>query len=86
MKSFLITFPSATLAFRAEKEMKSGGIDDAKVEAVPTALSGTCYGLGVAFSGEEPSRAIDICNAHEIQWKRCWLRDGDKFDEMEVVL
>ena len=46
MSSFLITMPSATAAFSAEKLLKEAGTQ-AKVVAVPADLSNTCYGLGV---------------------------------------
>ncbi len=81
MSSFLITMPSATAAFSAEKLLKEAGIQ-VKVVAVPADLSNTCYGLGVEVTSKEnmPIREIQIIENGGGKWKRCWKKTEGTYE------
>ena len=75
MNKYLLTFPTTTAAFGAEKILKESGYD-AQVDAVPFELSKTCYGLGVVFHGDDHAL---VCQNPDIKWKRCWLSGDDGY-------
>ena len=78
MNTYLLTFPTTTAAFNAEKALKYAGYD-ASVDAVPFELSKTCYGLGVVFQAESCDDALRRCDNEHINWKRCWSKYQNEY-------
>ena len=77
---FLFTFATTTAAFKAEKALRGIGLK-AEAEAVPFALSKTCYGLGVAFESPNSFLAKEALKKQDIEWRRLWIKDGDNYKE-----
>ena len=65
----IITFPSVWHAFRAEKVLKTAGIDFSLIP-VPRELSSSCQGLAARVGVADIETVLDLLDAEKISMEK----------------
>ena len=83
MKQYMITFRSVTYAQRGERSLGRRGIA-CTVGRTPKWMEQQGCGYGVTLRTASIDRAVDILREAGIDWRRVYVRQGDRYEELTL--